>query len=269
MVAFIVTLFFRGLMAQTTPVLVLDPTLVVNGEVWRLLTYPLAIGFLDLILAAVTFSTPGEEVEGMLGTRRLCLVLLLTILLAGAFHTLVCYGDRAVISGLSNVVLFVLVGYCYLYPHSTIRIIFFSVRSWVLAVLAGSVAALQAYLAIAGGGPVGVVFGYGLAGALFGTIYFHVRYQKYRILLGPIRTIERTLARLRVAAPRRSRRFDPSPAAPHSGIRPRSIAVRQDRAVASDEERLNQILDRINDRGYQSLSDDEREFLDRYSSGLR
>jgi hypothetical protein len=37
-------------------------------------------------------------------------------------------------------------------------------------------------------------------------------------------------------------------------------------AELSDEDRLNDILDRINDNGYDSLSEDDRRFLEEYSS---
>ncbi len=270
MVAFVISLFLHGLMDQARVLLLLDPRRVLDGEVWRVVTYPLALGFLDLMMAAIAFGTPGEEVEGMLGSRSFVFLLLLLIVLGGMTHMLLFYGESELLYGLSNVVLFTLVGYYYLYPHGSVRIIFFSMRNWVLLGIAIIVAGVQTYLAIEGGASPVVVFGFGLFGLIFGALYFHLRYQKYGFMLGSIRSMERVIARMRVPAPRTIRGGgETRPSVQRQRTRPRATPVRNAPEPTNDEERLNQILDRINDRGYDSLSDDDRHFLDRYAKGMR
>ena len=87
-------LYFFGLLGGVEGYLVLAPSLIFpRFELWRLLSYPLAAGFLDLLIAMICFGVPGEELEQMVGTGRFGLLLLLLTLGIGVLHSLLFFGS--------------------------------------------------------------------------------------------------------------------------------------------------------------------------------
>jgi hypothetical protein len=171
------------------------------------------------------------------------------------------------LAGLTNQALFVLVGYAYLFPRSEIRLLFVSVRSTViLAVISAIVLILPLVSGQAFAAPL-MMFSSGGYGLLIGVIYFHVRYQKYAVLLKPIRRVERFVGGERRTTPTRvagtrGRVAVSSPARIRMPFQKTSVRE------MSDEERLNLILDRINEGSFHSLTDDEKRFLQEYSDRL-
>jgi|GEM_PF-1852840 len=269
----IMALFILSLLRLTdllTPYVVLAPVDIFPGlELWRLVSYPLATGFLGLIVGSIVFSTPAEELEQMLGTRQFGMLLLLVLVTAGVIHTALFFGTGLPMAGISNIALFVLVGFVYLFPHSDVRILFFSVRSlYVLAALIALVLVSTIYSSVAGGTTLLSFFSIGGFGLLLGAAYFHLRFQKYPFLLRPIRSMERMagkgkpvpIAHKPVAAPRRASVSQP--------VRVRIPFQKAQGRDLSDEERLNVILDKINEKSYGSLTDDEKRFLSEYSGRL-
>ena len=255
-----------GLAGQISPFVVLDPTLFLRGELWRLISYPLALGFLDLVITTIAFSAPGDELEGMMGTRQFSLTILLVVVAAGMTHVALHVDQSTSMSGMSNVALFVLIGFVYLFPHSSLRIFFFSVRSWIALSVVAGIEVIQVWVTVSRGGPPTIIFTYGGFGVMAGLLYFHVRYQKYAFLLRPIRVVERALTRFRTPSSKPVR-ADVGRVAPGHGAF-RLPFGRSEHEPLSDQERLDQILDIITERGYDSLSQDDRLFLDEYSKGM-
>lgn len=255
--------------------LVLTPGAIYPGlELWRIFTYPLAPGFLDLLIVAICFSVPGEEVENMLGTR-LFAMLLAAVVLAGAVLHIIFYAHAPATAmyGPVNASLFIFAGYVYLFPRSEVRLIFFSVPAKVLCLVLLAITAAAAAVQIANGVPVLVALEGGVLGIAAGAAYFHARYQKYPFLLKSIRSMERIAQfnRLsadegsRPAAQRRSeQRRSPGP----QGMRPRIGPQRGAPGEMTDEERLNVILDKISEKSYGALSEEEKRFLREYSGRL-
>jgi len=266
MVAFVLVLL--GIMGRIAPYLVLDPTLLLGGQVWRLVSYPLVFGFFDLMAAAVAFSAPGEEVEGMLGSRQFLVLLLVVIVAGGVLHTMLYLHDPVAMSGTLNIALFVLIGYVYLFPQSSVRVFLFSLRSWIVLAVVVAVCAVQTYMDVNHGLGAAIVFSRGAFGLVVGLLYFHLRYQKYPVMLGSIRRLERLYAQSRVPASRVARPVARTKAPATIRMQRRTREVRAGTELVGDEERLNQILDRINEQGYDSLGEDDRRFLDRYSRGI-
>jgi hypothetical protein len=258
----------RGMITAVT---VLDPLSVIRSlELWRVITWPLSIGagmFGSLLIAGICFGAPAEEVEQMLGTRRFGLLLLALTVGVALLHMLLFFGTGTILGGPLTIALFTLVGFVYLFPHSEVRIIFFSVRGWVLLTFIVATITLIGLLGwLNGGSPVGLLTdgGYGL---VLGAIYFHIRFQKYPILLRPIRSVERMVAGGRSdtawrATPSGRRASAPQP------VRLRMPFQKSSPREISDEERLNSILDRINEKGYSDLSEEEKTFLREYSGRL-
>ncbi len=265
MVMFLLALF--GVASRFGPFVWLTPNAVIPGmQIWRLVSYPLAIELLSLLIGAISFSSPGEELEQMLGTRSFGWHLLGVVILAGLLHTLTFLHTGVRMSGTTNPALFTLIGFVYLFPHSEIRLFFFSIRSWVILAFAAAVIVFfSLFKTIAGGQSPLLFFSLGGYGLVFGSVYFHIRYQKYAVLLGPIRSIERLMA------PGVRHLGDPARSTVGGGVhesagsRLRMAFQKAPVAELTDEERLDEILDRINERGYDALSDDDREFLEEYS----
>jgi len=265
LVGFVVALV--GLAGQIYPFVVLDPALFLRGELWRLISYPLALGFLDLVITTIAFSAPGDELEGMMGTRQFSLTILLVVVAAGMMHVALHVDQSTLMSGTSNVALFVLIGFVYLFPHSSLRIFFFSVRSWIALFVVAGIEAIQVWVAVSRGGTPTIIFAYGGFGVMAGLLYFHARYQKYAFLLRPIRVVERTLTRFRTPSSKPVGADVGRVAPGHSPFR--LPFGRSEHEPLSDQERLDQILDIITERGYDSLSQDDRLFLEEYSKGMR
>ncbi len=235
-------------------------------QLWRLVSYPISAGLIGMILGSIAFSSPGEELETMFGTRHFGALLLGMVLLGGIMHFAIFLEPNTVLHGFENIALFVLVGYVYLFPQSEVRILFFSIRSWLVLTVAGAVVLSYSIVLMTQGASPLLFFSYGGFGLLVGGAYFHARYQKYPFLLRPIRSLERAAERVSTPAGARTpvaARKVVGAAAPKAkgGFRgvPREV---------SDEERLNIILDTINEKGYGALSEEEQRFLRDYSSKL-
>ncbi len=268
----IMALFILSLLGMTglfAPYVILSPVAVFPGlELWRLVSYPLATGFLGLLVGSIAFSTPAEELEQMLGTRQFGMLLLLVLVTAGVIHTALFFGTSLPMAGIVNIALFVLVGFVYLFPHSDVRILFFSVRSlYVLAALVGLVVLLTIYEVINGVTALDF-FSMGGFGILLGAAYFHLRFQKYPFLLRPIRSMERMAGKGRPVPVAQKPIPSPRRASVSQPVRVRIPFQKAQGREMSDEERLNVILDKINEKSYNSLTDDEKRFLSEYSGRL-
>jgi membrane associated rhomboid family serine protease len=274
MVIFILFLF--RILDPLVRYLVLTPeSIIPDLQLWRLVTYVLVPGFFSLLIAGICFSVPGEELESMIGTRQFGILLLLVMLGAALMHIALFYGDHQpgrALAGPTNPAVFVLIGFYYLFPHSEIRVLFFNIRSWVLlAIIAALIVAETVYWWSHGATPW-LFFSNGGFGLILGAIYFHTRYQKYAFMLRPIRTVERMVEKVGLTSGSRNQ---PPPrrtaSVPYRGPAVSTVRVRnpfQRNVEMNDEERLNSILDRINEKGYDSLSEEEQRFLREYSRKL-
>jgi len=249
-------------------------------QFWRLLSYPLGPSFIGLLLAGIAFGPPGEEVENFLGKRGFGFALLWVTLGVALFHILGNWGSNSYqLKGLEHLALFTIVGFMYLFPQSSVRIFFINIPNWFLLTFACGLVLIQTVDAVVTQGhSAGALFTEGMFTLVASGVFFHARFQKYRFLLGAIRTFERVVLRpqhtgngIRTGGGgqslpvRQSVAVHPSPGRPQGAQRP---AQRPARRQLSDEERLNLILDRINETGYESLSPDEQRFLRDYSQRL-
>lgn len=247
-------------------------------QFWKLVSYPLGPSFIGLLLAGIAFGTPGEEVEHFLGKRGFGLSLLWVTLGVAVLHVLGNWeSDIYRLTGLEHVALFTLVGFLYLFPQSSVRIFFINIPSWFVLTFACGLVLIQTVDAVATQGhSVGAFFTEGMFTLVASGGFFHARFQKYRFLLGAIRTFERVMFRpqhsgghARTGAAQSLPVQQPSARSVSQGGR---LQQSQRSAPAhrqlSDEERLNLILERISEAGYDSLNPDEQRFLREYSHRL-
>jgi len=251
------------------PFLLMNPVAVVRGlELWRLVSYPLVPGFFGILSVLIAFSVPGEELEQMIGTKQFGILLLMVVLTGSLLHLVLFFDEPVMMSGIGNLAFFAFVGFVYLFPHSEVRLIFFNLRSWVL--LAAMSGILLALTLARLGAPASVWYFFhdGGLGLVLGGAYFHTRFQKYPFLLRPIRSVERMAGLGRPTSgphrPAPARRGAPT----QQQVRVRIPFQKPAPREISDEERLNLILDKINEKTYDALTEEEKRFLQEYSGKL-
>ena len=258
---------FFGMMGEFTALTALVPARVYPGwELWRLFTYAIVPEIFGVLVGMITFSIPGEELEQMLGTRHYGLLMLIMLLFAALMHTALFFGYNVPMVGPANIAFFVLVGFVYLFPQSEIQIIFIRIRSWVLlAILSGVLLLLTAANANTLG-DLRLILSSGGFGLILGGFYFHARFQKYPFLLRPIRSVERMTVRLSSSG----RKPAPMPGrtSTQQSVRVRIPFQKPVPREMTDEERLNMILEKISEKSYSALTEDEKRFLRDYSGKL-
>ncbi len=268
----ILTMFVHGAIAALTA---LVPSLVYPGlELWRIISYPLAMAPLSaawpgIVVAIVAFAMPGEELESILGPRNLGLLLVATTLVTAIVHLVIFFPSNLPMAGPANLGFFVLVGYVYLFPRSEVQLILFRVRGWVVLALLASVVLFDSVARSASAVGVLTVLSNGWLGMILGAAYFHARFQKYSFLLKSIRSMERAASFGRHPADEdelaASSRRSATATAPARVRQPQPKGVV---AEISDEERLDMLLEKISEKSYGALSEEEKKFLRDYSGRL-
>ena len=111
-----------------------DRTLILQGQVWRLLTYPLTYRVDNLLLMAVSlfcYYSIGRAMENVWGTLRFNLFYLTGIVMMDIYCML--FGGSASVAYL-NTSLFL--GYATMYPDATFLLMFIiPVKAWIFALL--------------------------------------------------------------------------------------------------------------------------------------
>jgi hypothetical protein len=241
---------FEGNLGPLQSHLSLDPDAAVTGQVWRLLTWPLAypggIGVFDVFVLAL-FWYFGTEVERLLGKKRMAWFLGLVTVGLGLLWVAVVevstlYG---VLSSLNQVELMVLLVFIAEYPH---RRFFFNIPGWVIAVVLIGISVL---------GYIGNREWLLLLDFALGLVLTAVVARSLG-LLSEITWIPKVQGRARTRKPKRSR------GAPKGG--PGTVVAgpwqpREVPPVSRDQAALDALLDKISASGMDSLTDHEREQL--------
>ncbi len=254
-----------------------NPEAVLNGEFWRLLTFPLISDNLHhLILTAFSLYAVFPELERMLGTRRLYTYGVLMLLVVGLLFTAMGqYPGAAMQPGVFPFVLAALVVFVYLFPTSEMS--FFGIVSlpgWLAISLLGGSAVLVDLIEMVidpglfGGFLAIDLFGLG-AGIAFAVSAFNNS--------APTRSTRHEREETRQQAAREYGQTEEETEEDYS-FAIRSLRRHERRAEnlsqgieeeeTFSEERLNEILDKISSRGESSLSPDERRFLRDYAERL-
>ncbi len=113
-----------------------DRSLILQGQVWRLFTYPLTYGigdpnFIFVAIGLICYYSLGRAMENLWGTLRFNLFYLSGVILMDLFC--LCFGGQADVYYL-NLSLFL--GYATLYPNAQFLLLFIiPVKAWIFAVL--------------------------------------------------------------------------------------------------------------------------------------
>jgi len=230
--------------------LVLDPDSVVNGQVWRLLTWPLAYPTgisLFTVIALAVFWYFGSEIEGLLGRKRMVWFLAIVTVGLGLLWVVVVelstlYG---VLDGIGQLELMVLLVFIAEYPH---RRFFFNIPGWVIGVVIVAISVL---------GYVGNRQGLLLLNFALGLLLTAL-VAKSMGLLSEVRQVPRLRGPTRARKAKRSR--GGAKGGPHTVVagpwQPREVPP-----VSRDQAALDALLDKISATGMESLTDHEREQL--------
>jgi len=228
--------------------LTLDSTAVTNGQVWRLITWPIAcpngLGIFSIIAVAL-FWYFGTEIEALLGKKKMAWFLGLITVGLGLLWVAVLEvsGSTGALSSLNQLELMVLLVFIAEYPN---RRFFFNIPGWVI----GVVIIAYSMLVYLGQGNYLLLINFVLGLALTALV------ARSMGLLAEIRGVPRVAVRRKRRTRKQKKRSASGPTVvqgPWQG--PQSPVVSRDQAA------LDALLDKIHAHGMDSLTDQEREQL--------
>jgi hypothetical protein len=205
------------------------PSVTQHFEVWRLLTYPFVASLYSAIGAGLITWFFGGELEQIIHTPKLSMMLGVTILLGGVVFILI--DQQGFLFGPAMIGVFLLTGFAYMWPQRQLSIMgLFWVKAWIIAVAylvimlipsAGTRLDLRASAVFAP-----------LFAAVSALVMFHLMFKQHSI------------------TPKFAEKIIPNK-------RP-SEDLNDPKAV---ERRIDQILDKIASKGMASLTQEEKDFL--------
>jgi len=242
-----------------TEALQLDTDKVLQGEVWRLVSYALihqpwnvfhlvfTIGFLAWI---------GHQVEDLYGSKEYLAYFLITTLLGGLAYTVVSafMTDPPKLIGPSGAVTSVLILFALHYP--TRRFFYFPI--WVIVAFY----ALLDIAGLAGGHANPAAVAVHLAGAGFAFLYhtYTLRVLNWLPSGGSGKSVKR-MARPKIRVPQEKRQPEPA-AATSATVGAQGAAVGSASGVNEHlEAKLDEVLAKVAKHGKESLTEPEREIL--------
>lgn len=254
----------------------LDPRRFASGQIWRLVTY----AFLHdrnapwhLIINMLFLYWFGSRLERMYGATEFCLFYFSTMIFAGISHLALSYytGDTAAELGASGAVWGLVILYVIHHPYEQVHVYFlFPIQIRVLALIYLVYDLHPILLAI--NEPSGIMGRVGcaahLGGAAFGAIYF---YRSWRLtpLWNRLRR-KSSSSRWETHTVRRpARSVVPFDRGTLDASRGEPTKARIDPATKKLEAQLDQVLEKIQESGRDSLSEEEIHVLEQASQKYR
>jgi hypothetical protein len=245
-IASVIEWAFEGSGGPVQTHIMLDPDAVMSGQVWQLLTWPIAypggIGLLDAFVMFI-FWYFGTEIEGLLGRKRMAWFLGLVTVGLGLLWVAVVelstlYGR---LSSLDQIELMVLLVFIAEYPH---RRFFFNIPGWVIGVIIVGISVLS----YVGNRGWLLLLNFALGLVLTALVARSLG------LMSEWRQVPQLRVR-RLSRPHRRRRPSGPTVVQGPWQPPEPSPVSRDQAA------LDALLDKISASGMDSLSDHEREQL--------
>jgi membrane associated rhomboid family serine protease len=246
-------------MGWFTDALVLTKQGVLNGEVWRLLTYAFLHDpdkVMHIAFNMLGLWVFGSDVEDLYGPREFLAFYLTSAVVGGIAYIL--FGQSGACLGASGAVIAVLVLCALHFPTRTILLFFFiPVPIWLVAVMF----VLYDSHAFLTGAPNGVAVSVHLAGAAFSFVYYKLEWRLMSFWPGlpSLRSWKQQLSRPRL---RVYREEAPTPPQPVSVAAPPAAGPDVDEQL---EAKLDAVLEKVARFGQHSLTEGERQILFRAS----
>mgnify|MGYP000514675987 CR=1 FL=1 len=272
---YFVNIALRGALTQWLALMPFSS--VGNGQYWRFITYPLASSsFWEMLSSSAVLYFFAPEVERILNPRRLLMILAVFVAVHGLVYAPVLWISSAPLAGTTAMALFVLTMYVYLYPTGEVSL--FGLIPLRATMLLGImfIAAIAGSIITHSFNPASLINAFADAGfgLFFGFIFSHLYFGKFS-------SGNFTLFRREERPQQPTRRAStPSPASvgrsPYTtteaerrfaGIE-RRVDDDEEDSTPLDEDHLNEILDKINEKGQASLTPQEQKFLKDYANKL-
>ncbi len=223
----------------------LSPLMVANGAVWQLVTYMFLHGdFLHILLNMLALWMFGRDLEYGWGTKEFIRYYFVCGVGAAIFSLVFLWNSPSVIIGASGAVFGVLLAYAMAYPNREIIFIIFPIKAKYLVLFLGGATLITTITSAKTGVTDGVAHLTHLGGLAIG--FFYLKFSDTRFLFPrPLAWLGRWRAQRKGRELRR--RFD------------------EHRELM---EEVDRILDRINQVGYEGLTPEERDSLERASKRL-
>jgi hypothetical protein len=247
-IASVVEWAFEGSYGPLQSHILLDPDSVMSGQVWRVLTWPIAypggIGIFD-VLTIFIFWYFGTEIESLLGKKKMAwFVGLVTVGLGLLWVAVVelstTYGTLSAVNQLELMVLLVFIAED---PH---RRFFFNIPGWVIGVIIIGISMLS----YVGNREWLLLLNFALGLVLTAFIARSLG------LMGEWRRVPHVNLRRQGRSKRQKRRSSSGPTVVQGPWQPSETPP-----VSRDQAALDALLDKISASGMDSLTDGEREQL--------
>jgi membrane associated rhomboid family serine protease len=276
-VIYFVNIAMRGMLTQWLALLPFSA--VGAGQYWRFFTYPLATSsFFEMLSTSLVFYFFAPEVERILTPRRLLLTLAMVVVVHGLSYAPLLWVSSVPLSGSTAMSLFILTMYIYLYPTGEVSL--FGIIPLRATMLLGImfVIALAGSLISSSFNPAALLHTFANEGfgIFFGFVFSHLYFGKFSLSGGGFSLFGKKSAPVQSGTTlRRATAASTAPvgrtAASAAETERRATAqprTDDDDDVSLDEERLNQILDKITEKGQAALTSAEQKFLKDYASRL-
>lgn len=247
-----------------TEILQLDPAKVVQGEVWRLLTYAVAhhpFSIFSLLVTLIFLGWIGHQVEDLYGTKEYLAYFTFASLLGGIAYTLVAVLGTPVppLLGPSGAMSALLILYALHYPTRTINVFFvIPVPIWIVVALY----AVQDIVGLTGSGPNSPLVAVHIVGAITAFLHHTYTLRVSNLLPGPRQSPRRqNKPRLRIYR----EQPQPEPAATASATANSGSPPDGNSVDEHLEAKLDEVLEKMSTHGKESLTEAEREILKKAS----
>jgi membrane associated rhomboid family serine protease len=271
-ITYFVNVAMRGFLTQWLA-LVPFPS-IGAGQYWRFLTYPFATsGFWEMLSTSAVLYFFAPEVERIMSSRRLLMVLGIFIIVHALVFAPLLMFTKATLAGTSAISLFILTMYVYLYPSGEVSLFgIIPMRATMLLCIMFVVAIASSVMSFSlNPAAIAHAFANEGFGIFFGFLFSHLYFG--RLSSGGFVLLKRQ-PKQQQAPTRRS--TTPSPASVGRTLSQSQEAEQRvgiphaedDDLMPLDEDRLNEILDKINEKGQASLTASEQKFLKDYANRL-
>jgi membrane associated rhomboid family serine protease len=264
---YISDIFTNGLISSY---LSLQPTRVLeNLELWRLISFPFARGTVEgTLLFLVVFYLYGPKLEEILNHTLYSLILILVTILQGTILTLVYLKSSSVLSGMEGLSFFVMLLFTFFKKGKRLYVWLFKpiktvILTSIIFILWGTSMLIHSLLIIDGHH----LLINGVLSAFIGFVSAGISFLQIRATRNLIKA---RLENKELVIPK------PEELTPaiigQNELRKFSQSLREEPSYYGDfkytEDRLNEILDKINDFGKESLTHEEKLFLEGYSKNI-
>lgn len=237
----------------------LSPYALSKGYIWTLITYSfLHANFLHILINMLVLYFIGTHVESTLGPRRFLGLYFISALTGGLFWLLFHINTPGLVVGASAATIGCLICFCALMPNQPITFLLFFIipvtmkPKWLAAIVIGFELFGFFFRELQGQGASDIAYSAHLGGALGSYIFYLLVVQRGFSLSSLIPQS------IRIERPsrRKKKKLDG---------RFKVNIIGQN----NTKEEVNRILDKINKNGFASLSQDEKDFLERAKDFLK